>query len=213
MIPDQHDLIILFTRYPQPGQCKTRLIPALGADGAAGLQRAMTEHILARLKALAVLHPHRLEIHYAGGSLAQMVSWLGDCHQYRQQAEGDIGCRMRAAISSHQGQMQRLLLIGSDCPDISAELLRDAFAALGSHDLVLGPAFDGGYYLIGVHNESSPLVCETLFQEIPWSTDNVFAITKARAEQHQLRCHTLMKLHDIDTPDDLRYFHYYPDPQ
>ncbi len=213
MIPDPPDLIILFTRYPQPGQCKTRLIPALGPNGAASLHREMTERILARLRALADLHPHRLEIHYEGGSPAQMASWLGPCHQYRQQAGGDIGCRMRAAIYSHLGRMRRLLLIGSDCPDISAELLRDAFAALGSHDVVLGPAFDGGYYLIGVHNESSLLACETLFQEIPWSTDNVFAITKARAEQSHLRCHTLTQLHDIDSPDDLRYFHYHPHPQ
>jgi uncharacterized protein len=213
MIPDPPDLVILFTRYPQAGHCKTRLMAALGADGAAALHRAMTEGLLARLKALAVHHPHRLEIHYDGGSRAQMAAWLGNGHHYRRQVEGDIGCRMRAAIGSHRGRMGRLLLIGSDCPDLGAEILGEAFAALASHDLVLGPAFDGGYYLIGVHNESASSVCDTLFQEIPWSTDAVFALTKARAEQHQLRCHILMKLYDIDTPDDLRHFHYNPHPQ
>lgn len=213
MTPDLPDLVLLFTRYPQPGQCKTRLIPALGPDGAAALHREMTERILARLTVLTDLHPHRLEIHCDGGSPAEMASWLGKNHLYRQQAAGDIGCRMRDAIRGHQGRMQRLLLIGSDCPDLSAELLRDAFAALRTHDLVLGPAFDGGYYLIGVRNQSASLVCQTLFQDVPWGTDTVFAITQERAQQHQLRCHTLTRLHDIDTPEDLGYFHYYPHPQ
>jgi rSAM/selenodomain-associated transferase 1 len=213
MLPNSPDLVILFTRYPQPGQCKTRLIPALGPDGAAALHREMTGRIVTELAALAVLHPHRLEIHYDGGSPAEMAAWLGKSHQYRRQGKGDIGCRMRAAIGGHQGRMQRLLLVGSDCPDLSAELLRDAFVALRTHDLVLGPAFDGGYYLIGVHNQSASLVCQTLFQGIPWSTDRVYAITQERAEQLRLRCHTLTRLHDIDTPEDLGYFHYHPHPE
>lgn len=213
MLSNFPDLVLLFTRYPQPGQCKTRLIPALGPDGAATLHREMTGRIMSQLAALTVLHPHRLEIHYDGGTMAQMESWLGTSHQYRQQAAGDIGCRMRDAIRGHQGRMRRLLLIGSDCPDLSAGLLRDAFAALRGHDLVLGPAFDGGYYLIGVHDKSAALVCQTLFQDVPWGADRVYAITQERAQQHQLRCHALTRLHDIDTPEDLGYFHYHPHPQ
>lgn len=208
----QPDRVILFTRYPRPGQCKTRLIPVLGAEGAAALHRRMTDRMVARLAELAALHPHCLEIHYDGGSPAEMTSWLGPHHHYRQQAAGDIGCRMRAAIRSHQGRMRRLLLVGSDCPDLSAALLRDAFAALDSHDLVLGPAFDGGYYLIGARGQSAPLVCDTLFQDIPWSTDMVFSLTLARARRLRLRCHTLTRLHDIDTPEDLGYLHCHPHP-
>lgn len=210
MIAEPSDLVILFTRYPEPGQCKTRLIPALGASGAAALHREMTRRILAQMDELAKRLPHRQEIHYDGGSRARMASWLGSSRHYRRQAAGDIGCRMREAISAHQGRARRLLLIGSDCPDLTGDLLRDAFAALDSHDLVLGPAFDGGYYLIGVHAGSSSLVCRTLFQDIPWSSGQVYSMTQARAEQLHLRCHILTTLHDIDTPEDLGYFDYHP---
>ena len=142
-----------------------------------------------------------------------MRSWLGTDLHYRQQAAGDIGCRMQAAISGRMDQMERLLLIGSDCPDLSTDILEEAFMALTTHDLVLGPAFDGGYYLIGARRECSSIICRTLFQDMPWGTDNVYPITKNRAEQHQLRCHTLTRLHDIDTPADLRYLDHHPHPQ
>ena len=142
-----------------------------------------------------------------------MRSWLGAGHHYRQQADGDIGCRMQAAINGHLGGRQRLLLIGSDCPDLTADIMEKAFTALTSHDLVLGPAWDGGYYLIGIHTETSPVICQALFQDIPWGTDGVYTTTKTRADQLQLRCHTLTRLHDIDTPADLRHLHYHPHPQ
>jgi len=213
MMPAQPDLVLLFTRYPEPGQCKTRLIPALGRNGAADLHREMTRRVLAQLTRLTAIHPHHLEIHYDGGTESQMRSWLGTDLHYRQQAAGDIGCRMQAAISGRMDQMERLLLIGSDCPDLSTDILEEAFMALTTHDLVLGPAFDGGYYLIGARRECSSIICRTLFQDMPWGTDNVYPITKNRAEQHQLRCHTLTRLHDIDTPADLRYLDHHPHPQ
>lgn len=213
MTPAQPDRVLLFTRYPEAGRCKTRLIPALGKDGAARLHREMTQRVLTQLTSLAAIHPHQLEIHYDGGSEEQMRSWLGNNYQYRKQADGDIGCRMQAAIVRHLDRMQRLLLIGSDCPDLSAAIMEEAFEALTTHDLVLGPAFDGGYYLIGARKERASIICRKLFHDIPWSTDDVYTTTKTRAEQHRLRCHTLTRLHDIDTPADLRHLHHHPHPQ
>ena len=213
MLPAQSDFVLLFTRYPEPGKCKTRLIPALGPNGAADLHRKMTHRVLAQLTSPAAIHPHHLEIHYDGGTEEQMRLWLGADRHYRQQAEGDIGCRMQTAICRHQDRMQRLLLIGSDCPDLTAEIMEEAFTALTTHDLVLGPAFDGGYYLIGTRQESSSLICRTLFQDMPWGTDNVYTTTIKRAEQNQLCCHTLTRLHDIDTPADLRHLDHHPHPQ
>jgi rSAM/selenodomain-associated transferase 1 len=213
MIPARQDIVILFTRYPEAGQCKTRLIPALGKEGAARLHQEMTHRVLTQLTSLAAIHPHRLEIHYDGGSEEQMRSWLGADRHYQRQADGDIGCRMQAAIASHLGRMQRLILIGSDCPDLSAAIMEEAFAALTTHDLALGPAFDGGYYLIGASAERAGVIYHNLFQDIPWGTDGVYATTKSRAEQHRLRCHTLTRLHDIDTPADLGHLHYHPHPQ
>ena len=213
MISAQPDVVLLFTRYPEPGRCKTRLIPALGRDGAARLHREMTHRILAQLTRLAAIHPHFLEIHHDGGTEDQMRSWLGADRHYRPQGDGDIGCRMQAAIVRHLGRMQRLLLIGSDCPDLTADIMEEAFMALATHDLVLGPAFDGGYYLIGTRQESSDIFCRALFQDIPWGTDSVYPTTITRAEQHRLRCHTLTRLHDIDTPADLRHLHHHPHPE
>ena len=213
MMPVRPDIVLLFTRYPEPGRCKTRLIPALGRDGAADLHRDMTCRVLAQVTRLAAIRPHLLEIHYDGSTEDQMRAWLGPDLHYRQQAAGDIGGRMQAAISRYQGRMQRLLLVGSDCPGLTAEIMAEAFMALTTHDLVLGPAFDGGYYLIGTHQESSRLICRTLFQDMPWGTDNVYPTTKMRADQQRLRCHTLARLHDIDTPADLRYLHHHSHPQ
>lgn len=213
MIPIQQDLVILFTRYPEAGRCKTRLIPALGKDGATRLHQEMTQRVISQVIRLAAIHPHLLEIHHDGGTQTQMRSWLGADHHYRKQVDGDIGCRMQAAILRHLGRGQRLLLIGSDCPDLSAAIMKEAFTALSTHDLVLGPAYDGGYYLIGFGAEISTLICHKLFQDIPWSTDAVYTTTKKRAEQHRLRCHTLVRLHDIDTPADLRYFDHHSHPQ
>jgi rSAM/selenodomain-associated transferase 1 len=213
MIPELSDIIILFTRYPVPGHCKTRLIPALGPVGATVIHHQMTRRILEQLSKLAAIHPYRLEIHHDSDHENQMRAWLGAHHHYQRQADGDIGFRMREAISSHQGQMRRLLLIGSDCPELSATILQDSFTALNTHDLVLGPAFDGGYYLIGVRDTSADLVCDNLFQDIPWGTDTVCATTLSLAERLQLRCHSLKRLHDIDTPADLKYLHHHPHPQ
>ena len=213
MMPAQPDIVLLFTRYPEAGRCKTRLIPALGRDGATRLHQEMTHRVLAQLTQLAAIHPHLLEIHHDGGTEKQMRSWLGTGLHYRRQEDGDIGCRMQAAILRHLGRVQRLLLIGSDCPDLTAAIMEEAFAALATHDLVLGPAFDGGYYLIGAGQGISTLICHTLFRDIPWSTDAVYTTTKNRAEQHRLRCHTLTRLHDIDTPADLRHLHHHPHPQ
>ena len=168
---------------------------------------------MTQLSSLAAIHPHQLEIHYEGGSEGQMRSWLGANHHYRRQTDGDIGCRMQAAIAGHLGRMQRLLLIGSDCPDLTAAIMEEAFAALTTNDLVLGPAYDGGYYLIGARKERASVICNKLFQDIPWGTDDVYRTTKSRAEEHQLRCHTLIRLHDIDTPADLRHLRYHPHTQ
>ncbi|MFH2123880.1 MAG: TIGR04282 family arsenosugar biosynthesis glycosyltransferase [Pseudomonadota bacterium] len=212
-MPAQPDLVLLFTRYPEPGRCKTRLIPALGRIGATRLHQEMTLRILAQLTRLAAIHPHVLEIHYDGGTEEQMRSWLGSDYHYRKQTAGDIGGRMRAAISNHIGRMHRLLLIGSDCPDLSADIMKEAFTSLTSHDLTLGPACDGGYYLIGTRQESSTIITQTLFQDISWSTKDVYTLTKTRAEEHQLRCHSLTRLHDIDTPADLRHLDYHPHPE
>ncbi|MDP8962444.1 MAG: TIGR04282 family arsenosugar biosynthesis glycosyltransferase [Cyanobacteriota bacterium] len=191
--------LIIFTRYPEPGKTKTRLIPVLGEEGAATLQRQMTEHKLAEVRKLQVFHPLSIEVHFAGGNEQLMQGWLGSNIIYRHQSEGDIGCRMASAFqASFEGGMNRVVLIGSDCPDLNAQLLAQAFQALEQHDLVLGPARDGGYYLIGLHH-----LLPELFTGISWSTAEVLQQTQSIAKRLELAVAYLPLLSDVDRPEDL----------
>jgi hypothetical protein len=210
MAPRQ-DIVLLFTRYPVPGLSKTRLIPILGAQGAADLQRRMTERIVDRISDLAADRPINREIHFDGGSHSLMSAWLGKTHIYRQQADSDLGCRIASALTAHLRTREAIVLTGSDCPGITSSILVEALEALRRKDMVIGPACDGGYYLIGVNGGLAPDTVSSLFTDIPWGSKTVFADTMARAKLHQLTCHILPELHDIDRPEDLRYINHHPD--
>src|SRR6476469_1715021 len=191
--------LIIFTRYPEPGKTKTRLIPALGPETAAVLQQRMTEHTWAQAQLLQKNLPVDLEIRFTGGNRQLMRSWLGRGLTYQAQASGDLGRRMAQAFeAAFQAGSQRVVIVGIDCPDLDATLLSKAFEELQQHDLVLGPATDGGYYLIGLRR-----FVPALFQGIAWSTDRVWAQTIAIAQQHHLSVGALPPLDDIDRPEDL----------
>jgi uncharacterized protein len=189
--------LIVFTRYPEAGKTKTRLIPVLGAEGAAQLQGQMTEHTLAQVqkcdRALSI------EIHFAGGTRQQMQEWLGMSWSYREQTQGDLGQRMVAAFArAFADGMERAVIIGIDCPDLNANLIGEAFEELRTCDLVLGRAADGGYYLIGLRQ---PI--PELFQGIHWGTSQVLQQTVAIAERSGCAIAYLPLLHDVDYPADL----------
>ncbi len=193
------DCLIIFTRYPEPGKTKTRLIPVLGAEGAATLQRQMTEQKLTQVRELQAAYPVSVEVHFTGGNEQLMQSWLGSSLIYQRQSEGDIGCRMASAFqASFEAGMNNVVLIGIDCPDLNAQLMAEAFQALHQHDLVLGPALDGGYYLIGLRR----LIPE-LFTGIRWSTAEVLPQTLRIAQRLELAVAKLPLLSDVDRPEDL----------
>jgi rSAM/selenodomain-associated transferase 1 len=199
VIQSAKECLILFTRYPEPGKTKTRLIPLLGAEGAATLQRQMTEHKLAEVNQLLTFYLLSVEVHFAGGNEQLMQEWLGLNWVYRRQSEGDIGDRMASAFqASFAAGMTAGVLIGSDCPDLNAPLMAEAFQLLRQHDLVLGPALDGGYYLIGLRR----LIPE-LFTGIPWSTAEVLQQTITIAQRLGLAVAKLPLLSDVDRPEDL----------
>ena len=191
--------LIVFTRYPEPGKAKTRLIPALGAEAAADLHRQMTEHTLAQVKPLQQSRPLMVEIWFAGGDRTRMQSWLGSDVTYQPQPDGDLGDRMVQAFqTAFDGGMKSAVIIGTDCPELTDALLTEAFQALQQTDLVLGPAADGGYYLIGLRR-----LVPDLFKTIAWSTDRVFQQTVDIANNLNLSLTTLPTLTDVDRPDDL----------
>ena len=192
------DALFVFTRFPQAGCTKTRLIPALGERGAADLQKQMTEYLLDRLT--VATHPSlSMQVHFAGGTTAQMEAWIGSRFQLVPQAGGDLGDRLIAAFKQgFTSGLSKIIIIGSDCPSLEKEKISEAIALLDTHDAVIGPATDGGYYLIGL-NQQRPF----LFENIPWSTQQVLEKTKAIATHHRLSVALLDTLSDIDMPEDL----------
>lgn len=191
--------LIIFTRYPEEGLTKTRLIPTLGAKGAATLHRQMTEYTLSKVRELQNNHQLSIAVCFTGGNLSLMQHWLGPDIIYQAQGEGDLGYRMARSLSvAFQDGIERVVIIGTDCPGLNAQLLEKAFYQLYSHNLVLGPAIDGGYYLIGL-----PYLIPELFTSINWGTEEVLQKTVDIANKLDLSIAYLPQLADIDRPEDL----------
>ena len=196
-IAKQH--LVIFTRYPQPGKTKTRLIPALGAEGAANLQRQMTEYTLSKVKKFQESAAISFEVRFAGGDLQLMQNWLGTELNYQLQGEGDLGKRMENSFLSAFNQgAQEVVIIGIDCPGVNAVVLKEAFEKLQHCDLLLGPAVDGGYYLIGLRRAIGQL-----FTNIDWGSAKVLQQTVDIAQQLNLLVAYLQTLADVDRPEDL----------
>jgi rSAM/selenodomain-associated transferase 2/rSAM/selenodomain-associated transferase 1 len=198
------ECLIIFTRYPEPGTTKSRMIPALGAAGAADLQRQMTQHLVAKVTTLIEQQPLAVEIRFEGGSQALMRDWLGPSFSYRDQGRGNIGRRMeRALADGFQAGYSAIVIIGSDIPDISNAIILQAFKALQKNRLVLGPADDGGYYLIGMHIADAHRALSELFEAVNWGTNSVFSQTIAAAKRLGMSYVLLDTLKDVDHPRDI----------
>lgn len=191
--------IIVMTRYPEEGKVKTRLIEHLGEDGATHLHQKMAEHTISTLKPLCDIQTADLWIFFSGGSTETMQRWLGKKAEYRAQQGDNLGSRMNHAFAQIFGAgYNHAIMLGTDCPDIEYTSVVKALEYLHSADVVLGPAEDGGYYLIGL-NEAHPL----LFRNIDWGSANVLKQTRAIVTELNLTSAYLPLLRDIDTPEDL----------
>lgn len=178
--------VALFTRWPEPGRAKTRLIPALGPEGAAAVHKRLTERTVATVRAAGL----PLEIRGTGALPADFRRWLGDDLTMIDQGEGDLGVRLARAAQSLP-----VLLLGADIPGLSAAHLRAAAAALAGAPAVIGPAADGGYWLLGL---AAPM--PDLFEGIDWGSASVLAQTIAKLPADTPHLETLS---DLDTPQDL----------
>lgn len=194
-----NDRIILITRWPEPGKAKTRLIPALGAECAADLQRKMTERVVSWGRRLARRKSVDLEVYYDGGGANKVSSWLGPGPIYTPQVSGDLGERLAAALHEALNQgAPRVVIIGCDTPGLDDGLMEQALQALRHKQVVLGPTLDGGYYLIGL-NAPAP----SLFQNIDWGSENVLAQTLSAVKEAGITYELLPRRIDVDTPEDL----------
>ncbi len=192
-------MLLLFTRYPKAGETKTRLIPVLGKQGAAHLQQTMSEKTFSMAQKLSGRRKISLQIHYTGGSQLEMQQWLNGKITCIRQVGGSLGGRLiHAFCAAFAGSISKVIAIGTDCPALTPEIVEKGFQNLADYDLVLGPALDGGYYLIGLKKEEP-----ALFSQISWGLDQVLEQTLKRAEKLGLSVHLLEPLADVDRPEDL----------
>jgi len=189
---------MVFARAPQPGKAKTRLIPALGKAGAAALHRRLVVHCL-RAAADARIGPVELWC-----TPDTSDPFFRECERslgvsLYAQGGGDLGARMQRAFQSALARSRHAILVGSDIPTLSVQYLRDADQALAQgDDVVIGPAEDGGYVLVGLSR------CDPeLFRGIPWGGSEALAETRRRIAGLSWRSSELPVLWDVDRPEDL----------
>lgn len=189
--------IVVFAKAPLPGRVKTRLIPVLGADGAAALARRLLDNTLQQALAAGVG-----PVELCGSPAPGDTDWAGwqpppgvECSD---QGDGDLGARMARAADRTLERGERALLIGTDCPALSAARLATAAGCLDDHDACLHPTLDGGYVLLGLR-----VFAASLFRDIPWSTPVVATRTQTRMAALGWRVWVGDVLRDIDTLRDL----------
>jgi hypothetical protein len=186
--------LIIFVRKPEKGKVKTRLAATIGEEAALLVYQKLLHHtaIVAQRAAVDTF------VFFDGGIVTN-DEWTWERVIKRKQGGGDLGKRMQAAFTEvfHEGYSE-VVIIGSDCPELTTEHLRSAFTALQNYDVVIGPASDGGYYLLGMR-ENYP----HLFQNIYWSTAAVYQQTCAAMQRNNLSFFALPVLTDVDEEKDL----------
>jgi uncharacterized protein len=188
--------LIIFVKAPRPGQVKTRL--ALGPEAESVAYQRLVMVVLGELA-----HFGNVDLRFAPDDAAREIQpWLRPGWRASPQGEGDLGRRLNKAFAdAFAGGAKRVVIVGSDCPYLCAEDIRTAGAQLGDCDLVLGPAEDGGYWLIGLR-EMQP----KLFEGITWSSSHVFNETMSRAKKLGLKTFLMRTLADVDTREDWERF-------
>ena len=190
--------IVIFAKAPLAGMCKTRLIPALGADGAAMLARQLLDHALAQAMSAGIgtvelcMTPDNDEFWQSVALPASIVRSA--------QGDGDLGQRLARASQGVIERGEAVLLIGTDCPALDAACLRHIASALMEVDAVMVPAADGGYAALGLNHFH-----QAVFSNIAWSTDSVAFETLCRFGGLGWSVQQLPMLHDVDEPIDLQW--------
>ena len=191
--------LITFAKAPQPGLAKTRLIPALGAPGAAALAEKMLFRTI-ETALTAAIGPVELCVTPDLSAPVWRDYPFDPAVTMSEQGPGDLGVRLARAAQRGLLSSQALMLIGTDCPALNADRLRAAAVALVSHDAVMHPTFDGGYALLGLRRFHP-----RIFEDIAWSTETVAESTLARLREVSFSVQLAEPLQDIDTPDDLLF--------
>ncbi len=197
--------VIIFTRFPEAGTTKTRLIALLGSEKAARLQKVMTEKLFAAAEAIPATLGSRLTICFSGGSKTLMAAWLGN-HRYLKQKGETLGDKMEHAFREvFKEGAEQAILVGSDIPSIDTPLLSRAVVLVQENEVVIGPTWDGGYYLIGFNKTHAKEIYSAIFHDIAWSSESVFETTMQKLTALKIAPVVLPRQHDIDVPEDLQF--------
>jgi len=206
-MPIARGQLVVLARWPAPGRCKQRLAASCGSSRlAAAMQRRLSWHTLHT--AAAAAHRCNAELLLSASGLGpralrrwgeQLQRSMAAPLRWALQRGGNLGCRMHRQLQQGFAQgFEQVVLIGSDLPDLHSADLEQAFALLEQHDLVLGPAADGGYWLIGITRHGLQRSGAALFSGIPWSSDQVLSLSLERAEQRSLTVALLRQQSDLD---------------
>jgi rSAM/selenodomain-associated transferase 1 len=189
--------IVIFAKAPLPGKVKTRLIPALGEEGAARLARRMLAYSWREAAAVSIA-----DTELCADPAPEAEAWRGflppEAARVSPQGEGDLGERLARAAARVLREGQRILLIGTDCPGLTTSRLTEACRELDAHDAVIHPTFDGGYALLGLSRYHP-----SIFSGIEWSSSTVARTTIGRIRKLDWSLHLGATLRDIDEPADL----------
>lgn len=188
--------LILFLKYPNPGKVKTRLARSIGDQQAAFLYKNFVEYLISKLAS----DQYSLIIYFDPSvNEREIKQWLGESIRCYPQSGDDLGQRMKHAFNScFYAGAKKVIIAGTDSPQLEKGRILDAFSYLQQHDAVIGPTFDGGYYLIALKR-----MADGLFSGIEWSSSRVYEQTLERFSKNALMYKSLNEMLDIDDVDDL----------
>jgi uncharacterized protein len=194
--------LIIFLKYPAPGKVKSRLAHDLGEKRAAEIYRQLAETVVANVTPQAPEHDYEINLSFAPRSSEQQIkAWFPRHRIFSPQQGSDLGERMsNAFLHAFAAGYTKALLIGSDCPDISRTIVGRGFRLLDTYNIVLGPALDGGYYLIGLRRHEPEL-----FLNMDWGTERVLQQALDKTAASGLTVALLPELRDIDRIEDLSH--------
>lgn len=190
--------IVVFLKAPRPGQVKTRLAASVGQEAASQAYLKLADTFLEQIASYS-----EVELRFAPDDASQEVERFKKRSEWslKPQGEGDLGLRMERAVREALMEVDAVICIGTDCPYVRKTDLDQAMEALTRHDAVLGPALDGGYWMIGLTRPES-----SLFQEMPWSTPQVLDVTRNRLRSAGVSFQELRELEDVDDLESWRRF-------
>jgi hypothetical protein len=199
-MPRKLNKLIIFTKSPVLGEVKTRLQPDYSPEQSLFVHKKLISHTLELTKSLK-----NIDVELCCAPDRNTSYFLSCENNYpitlNNQQGDDLGERMAFSMSVSLQTYEKVVVIGTDCPDINEDYINQAFAALNSNDVVIGPAMDGGYVLLGLKKFSIEI-----FNNISWSTDKVLSQTKKNLKNLSLEYNELDVMHDLDRPEDLRKY-------